>query len=66
MNKKMKEFFKWLLIVIVFVVGSLAEAILHDIDKFKWSSLVIFIFTLLISVPCVLWWKSYFDNLFDN
>jgi len=58
----MKEFFKWVLAFLLFILGFIGILL----TKGKLSDIITFPMSLLIYFPAVLWWFEYFDELFDK
>ena len=58
----MKEFFKWVLVGLLFGLGTIGDVCI----KGSWTDIVAFPVSLLIFLPAILWWKEYLDELFDK
>lgn len=61
----MKNFFIWVLVFIMFMLGWVGIATFHTAET-PWIAITGLLFSGFISFPAISWWEDYFNKLFKN
>jgi hypothetical protein len=62
----MKSFYKWILILQVYLFGYACMVMYIKIKGFEWYHVLLLIGGLIITSPALIWWVQYFDKLFSE
>lgn len=62
----MRNFFKWILAVILFSIGYSSLILFNECDN-QYLSIVLFVlYIIFLTTPALNYWKEYIDKVFDN
>jgi hypothetical protein len=62
----MKQFFIWLLVVMMVCVGNVSIILYATSGSGRWYNFVFIAFSMITCIPAIKWWDKYFNNLFKN